>query len=86
MYFSINKGLCLQGHNDKRALHKNTPPLTYDNKIEQEAQEWADHLAAQNGGLAHETGTPYGENLGFVSSYPIMPSASDAISTTLHGW
>ena len=59
--------------------------LAYDKKIEQEAQEWADHLAMVNDGLDHELMTPYGENLGYRFSSSLI-QANDAIQSTVTDW
>lgn len=84
--FLYKKGLCLDGHNSRRALHQNTPPLEYDNQIEREAQEWANYLAARGSNLVHESGTPYGENLGYAYHSSQPPSASSALDMILKGW
>ena len=67
---NISKGECLRLHNNRRDLHQNTLPLFYDDKIEVDAQRWADHLAA-TGAFEHESNIPYGENL--YSSYRSPP-------------
>ena len=49
----VNQYACLQAHNDKRALHQNTPGLVWDDALAQHAKDWADHLAA-TGQLNHD--------------------------------
>ena len=78
-FLYISKGECLRLHNDKRALHVNTSPLFYDDKIEVEAQRWADHLAA-TGSFDHEADTPYGENLYSSSSSSQRPDDVEIMS------
>lgn len=71
-------------HNERRALHQNTPALTYDTKMEEEAQQWADHLASANL-FSHEPGQVYGENLGYAwSTNP--QTKSQALDKTIKGW
>jgi len=65
---------CLKAHNDYRALHQDTPAMTYDEDIGKQAQEYADKLAkdyeSKGSGLVHadsEDRPNQGENL-YMSS------------------
>ncbi|CAI4043665.1 hypothetical protein SKDZ_10G1340 [Saccharomyces kudriavzevii ZP591] len=51
----------LAEHNKKRALHKDTPALTWSNTLATYAQDYADNYDC-SGTLTH-SGGPYGENL-----------------------
>lgn len=53
---------CLQAHNEKRALHQNTPDLVWDANLAQQAKDWADTLAYWRN-LTHAGVTGQGENL-----------------------
>ena len=39
-------------HNEKRALHKDTPPVEWCDKLAADAQVWADKIAA-DGAMSH---------------------------------
>ncbi|KAH3679300.1 hypothetical protein WICMUC_001124 [Wickerhamomyces mucosus] len=52
----------LSFHNEKRALHENTPPLTYSSQIAENSQEYANEYNC-NGTLIHHENPLYGENL-----------------------
>ncbi|TPP58143.1 Golgi-associated plant pathogenesis protein 1 [Fasciola gigantica] len=54
---------CLEAHNRLRALH-GSKELTLDPRLSEEAQKWADNLAAK-GSLEHSKCDGYGENLAF---------------------
>ena len=61
-YFGTKKdAACLQAHNAKRALHGSLP-LVWSDALAQDAQAWADHLAATET-FVHEPGIFEGENL-----------------------
>lgn len=49
-------------HNRYRAA-VNVPPLSWSNELAQDAQQWANYLAAQGGGLQHSHQSGQGENL-----------------------
>uniref|UniRef100_A0A914QNL7 SCP domain-containing protein n=1 Tax=Panagrolaimus davidi TaxID=227884 RepID=A0A914QNL7_9BILA len=53
--------------NEYRKLH-GVPPLTLDQKITNDAQAWADHLA-KTGQFEHSKNRNYGENL--AAGYPL---------------
>jgi len=59
--FTLLTEQCVEIHNEKRALHKDTPPVVWDDKLAKSAQEWADGLAS-SGNFQHSRGD-YGENL-----------------------
>lgn len=61
---------CLQAHNEKRALHQNTPNLVWDASLAQQAKNWADHLAEVVGEMQHSQGTGQGENLYWGTGLP----------------
>lgn len=58
---SDNASKLLSAHNNKRALHKDTPSLTWSTELETYAQNYADQYDC-SGTLVH-SGGPYGENL-----------------------
>lgn len=58
---SDNASKLLTVHNNKRALHKDTPPLKWSSELETYAQNYANQYDC-SGGLVH-SGGPYGENL-----------------------
>ena len=65
----MNTNDCLAAHNEKRALHVDTNPLTYDATLAQYAQTWAKHLA-ELGTLQHNDQLQdlgQGENLYFFA-------------------
>jgi len=64
---------CLRVHNEKRALHKNTPPMTYDDNLAKDCKKYAQYLASINT-MKHSSGN-YGENL-----YYAWSSAGKSIS------
>ena len=43
----FTENACLEGHNDRRALH-GADPLVWNDTLVLRAQVWADHLAANN--------------------------------------
>ncbi|CAL9731715.1 protein Pry1p [Monosporozyma unispora] len=58
---SDNASVLLNAHNNKRALHQNTPSLTWSSELEAYAQNYANGYDC-SGNLIH-SGGPYGENL-----------------------
>jgi len=56
-----SSNLCLSAHNALRALHQDTPPLTWDEGLARDSEQWGIKLARENG-LRHSRGN-YGENL-----------------------
>merc|ERR1739848_631959 len=58
---------CLDKHNELRALHKDTPPMTLDKGLCAGAQAWANKLAKKakygSGGFHSKPNGAYGENL-----------------------
>lgn len=56
-----NASILLAAHNNKRALHKDTPALTWSSELQSYAQNYADNYDC-SGNLIH-SGGPYGENL-----------------------
>ena len=69
---------CLQAHNEKRALH-GAPALVWDNKLAQDAKNWADHLAS-TGRLVHAKNIAEGENL-YSGSSGFVKSCSNAVKS-----
>lgn len=60
-------------HNDARA-EVGLPPLTWDPKLAEVAQKWAESLAAKGDDLEHNTSIKYGENLaGYLPQYGERP-------------
>ena len=60
-FFFWKQDACLKAHNDKRALHA-SPPMVWNDTLAQEAQVWADHLAATET-FQHDPNNDDGENL-----------------------
>lgn len=58
---SDNASILLNAHNNKRALHQDTPSLTWSSELETYAQNYANNYDC-SGNLIH-SGGPYGENL-----------------------
>merc|ERR1712048_751212 len=50
---------CLSAHNFYRSLHPGTPPLKWNNRLQREAQIWADDLARRNA-FEHDHGRTRG--------------------------
>lgn len=74
----VDPDACLQAHNAKRALH-GAPALMWDDKLAQDAKNWADHLASI-GYPVHAQNIDEGENL-FSSSSGFVSSCSDAVES-----
>lgn len=76
----MDASACLKAHNDKRALHENTPALVWDDTLAKGAKEWADHLMDIME-LEHSTSgerNGAGENL-FSSAGGIAATCIDAV-------
>ena len=59
------KDSCLRAHNEYRALHEGTPSMVWSDKLAEQAQDWADHIA-QLGTMKHSSAKDrkgQGENL-----------------------
>ena len=69
---------CLKAHNDLRAEH-NAPPLSWDRKLADDAQEWANHLVNLGKMMHDETGTGEGENLYWFASTSKVATCVDAV-------
>lgn len=69
---------CLQAHNAKRAIH-GSPPLAWSDVLAQNAQAWADHLAATET-FVHEQGIVEGENL-YWARASTARNCSDAVES-----
>lgn len=68
---------CLKAHNDKRALHQSTEPLTWSDTLAQNAKQWADKLI--NGESGHDPNNSYeGENIHWSFSSTVG-SCADAV-------
>ena len=76
--YEVDPDACLQAHNEKRALH-GAPALVWDNKLAQDAKNWADHLASI-GRLVHAKNIAEGENL-YSGSSGFVKSCSDAVKS-----
>ena len=74
----VDPDACLHAHNAKRALH-GAPALMWDDKLAQDAKNWADHLASI-GYPVHAQNIDEGENL-FSSSSGFVSSCSDAVES-----
>ena len=59
---------CLDAHNIYRTKH-GVPPLLWSQKLKEDAQQWANHLAAMGDQLQHDGSKPFneGENLAHFS-------------------
>ena len=66
----------LSQHNEKRALHKDTNPLSWSSDLESVAQAYADSYDC-SGTLTH-SGKPYGENLAL--GYPLYDGETGVIA------
>jgi len=69
---------CLKAHNDLRAEH-NAQPLSWDTKLADDAQEWANHLVNLGKMMHDETGTGEGENLYWSASTSKVATCVDAV-------
>lgn len=72
----MDEDACLKAHNDKRALHQNTEPLTWNDTLAQYAKEWADKL--RNGASGHDPKEKGGENI-YWSWSSTVRSCADAV-------
>lgn len=68
----------MEAHNAKRAIH-GSPPLAWSDMLAQDAQAWADHLAATET-LVREQGIIEGENL-FWDRTSAARNCSDAVES-----
>lgn len=50
--------------NEKRALHRDTNPVTWSDELAEYAQRYADSFSCSSTSIAH-SGGPYGENLAY---------------------
>ncbi|KAL1457741.1 hypothetical protein WDU94_007935 [Cyamophila willieti] len=77
--------LCLNLHNEKRALH-NAGPLGYNDELETFAQEWAEALIRSKK-FEHRPSNPYGENLYLHQDIKDqMPTNEQALSRAVRLW
>lgn len=73
----MDEHACLKAHNDKRALHQDTQPLTWSDTLAQNAKEWADKLI--NGESGHDpNNSNEGENI-YWSFSSTVRSCADAV-------
>nr|XP_002125560.1 Golgi-associated plant pathogenesis-related protein 1-like [Ciona intestinalis] len=71
----------LERHNQLRNLHSNTNGVTLNVQLQEEAQAWANKLAADNSGLLHDDNrNGAGENLYFMNN-SLMFSPTGAETT-----
>ena len=68
---------CLKAHNQLRAKH-NAPPLSWNEKLAEHAQIWANHLV-KLGYMEHATKTGEGENLYWSASTSKVATCVDAV-------
>ena len=68
---------CLKAHNQLRAKH-NAPPLSWDTKLANDAQKWANDLV-KLGKMMHATDTGEGENLYWSASTSKVATCVDAV-------
>ena len=77
----VDEYACLKAHNDKRALHQNTEPLTWSDTLAQNAKVWADRLATGSSGHDPDRDDE-GENIYTSwSSSPTVSSCADAVDS-----
>ncbi|KAB0800348.1 hypothetical protein PPYR_06088 [Photinus pyralis] len=72
----------LNAHNRYRAQH-GVPPLTLDSRLNNFAQDWANHLA-ETDTFSHRPNNPYGENLFWSSVY--KQTNQDIALTAVEVW
>lgn len=74
----MDEDACLKAHNDKRALHQNTEPLTWNDTLAQNAKEWADELINGKSGHDPDRDSNEGENI-YWSWSSTVGSCADAV-------
>ena len=78
--FVVDPEACLKAHNEKRALHKDTQPLEWDDGLAGMAKVWADHMM-KIGEMKHSTNQQrpdQGENL-YWSSRGTASTCTEAV-------
>ncbi|XP_068750095.1 ectin-like isoform X2 [Montipora capricornis] len=74
---AVKINACLYAHNKDREDH-DAAGLVWDAGLAEDAQEWADHLAYDVGGMVHAQNTGQGENL-YWSQGSHVATCADAV-------